>query len=65
MEDKVNEVKEAIKGAKFPASREDLMAKAKDNKAPQEAMDMLNDLPEQQYQSWDDVLDAIGGGAAQ
>jgi hypothetical protein len=49
-----------LEGIDFPADREDLVSQAEDNDADPEILDVLNRLPDQEYQSMADVMSAVG-----
>ncbi len=49
-----------LKGTDFPANKGDLVQKAKSNGADQEILDVLNQLPDQDYSSMADVLKGVG-----
>ena len=49
-----------LEGIDFPASRDELLNHAEDNNAPQEVIDVLEDLPDQEYTSMADVMSGIG-----
>lgn len=53
-------VSKAIKGIDFPASKEDLIEHAKQNKADQEVMEILENLPEDDFETVADVEKAYG-----
>lgn len=54
------ELEKYLKGVEFPASRQDLIKKAKANGAPEEVIDMINDLSEDNFNSPIDVSKAFG-----
>ncbi len=53
------QVQKYLGGASYPASKEDLIAQAQTNNAPQEVLDMLDGLSERQYDSPTDVTEEI------
>ena len=53
-------VQSALKGADYPASKDDLVQLAQRNGAPQEIMEKIRDLPGQRFDSAADVMQAIG-----
>jgi hypothetical protein len=56
------EVKKALKGADYPASREDLIEVARENEAPDDVIDELEEsLGEEEYDSPADVMAVLGG----
>jgi hypothetical protein len=54
------ELEKYLKGIDFPASKSDLLQKARDNGAPQEVIDMINGLTEDRFNSPIDVSKAFG-----
>ncbi|HNY64129.1 MAG TPA: DUF2795 domain-containing protein [Deltaproteobacteria bacterium] len=54
------ELEKYLKGIDFPASKSDLLSKARDNGAPQEVIDMINGLTEDRFNSPIDVSKAFG-----
>jgi hypothetical protein len=56
------EVQKALKGADYPASRDDLIELAKDNEAPEEVVDVLEEsLEDDEYESPAEVMADMGG----
>ena len=49
-----------LEGIDFPASKDDLVNHAEDNNAPQEVIDILENLPDQEYTSMADVMSGVG-----
>lgn len=49
------EVQKALKGMDYPAKKQDLIKKAKDNDAPQKVMHVLENLPDKEFESAVDV----------
>lgn len=49
-----------LKGTDFPAKRDDLVAKAKANDAEPDVLDILKQLPDQEYHNMAEVLKGIG-----
>jgi hypothetical protein len=49
-----------LKGIDFPASKEDLLKRARENDAPSEVIDMINGLIEDRFNSLIDVSKAFG-----
>ncbi|MBI3911582.1 MAG: DUF2795 domain-containing protein [Armatimonadetes bacterium] len=49
-----------LHGIDFPASRRDLVDCAEQNGAPEEVLNVLGQLPDQQYRSMADVMKAYG-----
>jgi len=54
------QVEKSIKGAHFPAQKQDLIQQAKQNKADQEVLDILENMPDKQFRSPVDISKAIG-----
>jgi hypothetical protein len=54
------ELEKYLKGIDFPASKDDLLKKARDNGAPQEVLDMINGFTESRFNSPIDVSKAFG-----
>jgi hypothetical protein len=54
------ELEKYLRGIDFPASKDDLLKKARDNGAPQEVIDMINGLHETRFNSPIDVSKAFG-----
>ena len=50
----------ALKGIDFPADKQDLLDQAEENDAREEVMDMIDRMPEQEYQSMADVIAGAG-----
>lgn len=53
-------IEESIKGIDFPASKEDILNRARENSAAQEEMDALEGLPDQEYTTPTDITQALG-----
>lgn len=49
-----------LKGIDFPASKKDLIAHAKGNKAPDEVLDTLQGFEERSYGNMADIMKAYG-----
>ncbi len=49
-----------LKGVHYPAQKNDLVSTARDNGAPSELMDILRQMPEQQFGGPQDVMKAYG-----
>jgi hypothetical protein len=49
-----------LKGIDFPARKPDLVRHAKANGAEQAVLDVLENLPENEYQNMADVMSAVG-----
>ena len=57
-----SEVQKALRGADYPASRDDLIELAKDNEAPEEIVDELEEgLEDDEYGSPAQVMADLGG----
>ncbi len=48
-----------LKGIDFPANKDDLIDWAEDNEAPEDVIDMLEQLPDEEYESVSDVTRAL------
>ncbi len=55
------EVQQFLHGIDYPARKNDLIKKARDNGASDDVMSVLNDFPDQDFNSPVDVSKAIGG----
>jgi hypothetical protein len=51
-----------LKGADFPASKEDMIACAEDNDAPDEVIEAIESLPGDSFENITDVTQAEGDG---
>ncbi len=49
-----------LKGVDMPASKEEIIEVANRNHAPQDVIDILQQLPDQIYQQMDDIWRAVG-----
>ncbi|KUG21287.1 antigen [hydrocarbon metagenome] len=58
-------VEKSLSGVKFPANRQDLIAKAQENNAEQSIIDTLRGLPERSYNSPIDISKAMGESMAE
>lgn len=56
------DVQKSLGGADYPATKQELISYAKNNKAPKEIIDALNGLPNRQFTNSADVASALGGG---
>ena len=54
-------VEKYLMGIDYPATKGDIVKKAKENKAPEEAISALDHLPEGEYGDQMEVLAAMGG----
>lgn len=52
-------IEESIKGIDFPASKEDILSRARENSADQEELNVLSGLPDQKYTSITDITQAL------
>ncbi len=53
-------VQKNLKGAKYPSNKNSLLEIAQRNQAPNEVIDVLNQIPSQDYDSPAQVMKAIG-----
>lgn len=53
-------ISQFIEGVDFPATREEIIDHAHDRDAPEDVLDMLEELPDDEFQSMAEVWDAIG-----
>lgn len=49
-----------LKHIHFPCSRDDLVRQAQTNKAEEDIIDVLRQMPEQQYHTMADVMKGVG-----
>lgn len=56
---KATEIEKFLQGMQYPASKNDLNRKARDNKAPDIIIDLINSLPQRRFNSPGDVSRAI------
>lgn len=54
-------VQKFLKGAEYPADREDLLAVAVDNDAPEDVIEALDALEETTFDDPDEVAEALDG----
>lgn len=54
------QVEKSIKGTNFPANKQDLIEKAKENQANQDVLDVLEKMPDKQFRSPVDISKAMG-----
>ena len=54
------EIEKALKGMNYPASKQDLVQKAKQNNASQDVIQTIQNLPQDQFNSPTDVQKAWG-----
>jgi flagellar motility protein MotE (MotC chaperone) len=55
------EAQKALKGMDYPARKQEILEKARDNNATKEVMDILEDLPDKEYENAADVSKEFGG----
>lgn len=53
-------VQKYLKGADYPATKEELANIAEENGASDEVLDMINELPDEEFESSKDVMKAYG-----
>ena len=53
-------IAKALKGADFPAGKQDLEERARSNGAEEETLEVLSQIAERQYQNMADVEKAVG-----
>lgn len=53
------QVEKFLKGMDFPSDKDGLVERARENGAPDDVLDLLNNLPDQDYHSPIDVSKAI------
>lgn len=53
------QVEKYLKGMEFPGHKDDLIKKARDNRAPQPVLSSIQKLPEKKYNSPVDVTKAM------
>ncbi len=56
------EIEKALKGMNYPASKDDLVQKAKQNNASQDVIQTIQKLPQDRFNSPTDVQKAWGQG---
>jgi len=54
------QVEKSIKGTRFPAEKQDLIQRAKENNANQDVLDVLENMPDKQFNSPVDISKAMG-----
>jgi hypothetical protein len=57
---KKSDVRELLKTASYPASLDDLISEAESNGADEGDLDLIKELPNVDYQSWEEVEEALG-----
>lgn len=55
------EIQKSLGGADYPATKQELINYAKNNRASKEVIDMLNGLPNRQFTNSADVASEMGG----
>ncbi|MBI4268275.1 DUF2795 domain-containing protein [Candidatus Uhrbacteria bacterium] len=56
----VEEVQNYLRGASYPAPKDELIKKARDEGAPENVIAMLEELPDQEYETSQDVMQQYG-----
>lgn len=56
----VADITHHLKGIGFPAGKDDLLAQAKENGAEDDIMQILDSMPDEDFQSIADVMKAVG-----
>ncbi|MCE5197827.1 MAG: DUF2795 domain-containing protein [Armatimonadota bacterium] len=49
-----------LKGINFPCNKQDIVDYAEDNNAPDEIVQVIEDLPDQEYSSMADLMQGVG-----
>ena len=57
----VTEVQKALKGMHYPASRDDLVGKARENGAPDDLVEQLEQMDEESFDSPANVMSGLKG----
>ncbi|HEX4256750.1 MAG TPA: DUF2795 domain-containing protein [Streptosporangiaceae bacterium] len=52
-------VQKSLAGISYPASKDDIVKHARNNKASDDVLDALNDLPDQEYDGPNEVSKAV------
>jgi hypothetical protein len=55
----VTDITSAIKGITFPCSKEDLVNQAEENNAPQDVINLINNLDQESYESLTEVTQSF------
>ena len=55
-------IAESLKGIDFPANKDNVVEHARKNKAEDEVLDVLQNLPEQEYGTMADVMKGMSRG---
>ena len=56
----LNRVQDYLKGVRYPCDKQDLKDYAESHAAPNEVLQVLEEIPEREYQSAGDVARGIG-----
>jgi hypothetical protein len=56
----VAEITKSLKGINFPVGKDDLIQHARDNGADEEIIEMIEEMPDDEYGSMSDVMSAFG-----
>lgn len=54
------QVEKYLKGMEFPGHKDDLVQKARENRAPQQVIDIISRLPEKEYTKPTEITKEIG-----
>jgi predicted transcriptional regulator len=54
------QVEKSLKGTHFPAEKQDLIQKAKENNANKDVLEVLENMPDKQFNSPVDISKAMG-----
>jgi hypothetical protein len=55
------EIEKCIKGVQFPADKQDIINKARENRAREDVMRMLEQLPDQEYRRPTEITEELAG----
>ena len=55
------EVQRALGGASYPATKDELVKLAEENDAPEEVLEALRRIDEEQFDGPDELTEALGG----
>jgi hypothetical protein len=53
---------EYLDGIRYPASKQDLLRYAREHDAPEDVLNDLNRLPDERFDEWMEITDALGEG---
>jgi hypothetical protein len=56
-----SEIQRYLKGVEYPATKDDVISFAEDNDAPDEVIEELQSVNEEQFDGPDEVMEALGG----